>query len=968
MGYSWSAVRFGQEHIGALVQNRYSLVTQQRGRVLGPAYQAHDHKESEEVFLKLFVRWPKQEVLQEALGRWVQWGQFSPDGTMEAWGPRKITLGRDNRGTFLVAPWIDGWSVNDRWTQDAEPSVAEMVNLLLSALEALNALHGQGLLHGGLRPSQILRRVEGSIALLRPGLDLFVAPTLQTDRDRWALTRAARAQTWAPEVRDFMDREDAPFPTTSADVFGFGRIIEAALDILPRNLGAPRERLRSVAQQCLRRDPDARPSIDDVVQQVDASVQRHRRPRASPPTSSGSGSVPLRGSVPSPGGEPSDLIPRRRRRPTGYREDPLPQAEVAQKEAGSTLDLDMDTVVVPPIVPSETEGEQIVITQPGDGLVDHPPLFDAPDAIPTAPPDLIEEDFLEPELPEPSERLATDQPPAGPDARFVEQEERPLPRRGGRRGPTSLAADLVPPPSPPDSLQKDWLEAVTFAQYGLVDHATRRLNEILRHDPTHRPAQALLTELTRTKNDPGSAGVIPPDDPFDGPKLVDTEVVDADVPWSNLDRPREPEARQDEKIDLDEGEPPPSADRIRLDGPAGFVPAFDENVQFTVYRPQHLVAKQWSDVLFFAHLSEKRPEAPSESPDPQAQVQRLAAGALGEAVHDYRTGTTDARSAIPRDGTLTIMPAVNGVTFNPPSASFVWSEDVHLTRFRARSDNPGQIHRGLISVFYGAVLVGDVPLALRVEPHDSVTPSSPIVPEDGRRYRRIFASYSRRDLPIVRSFEAFARGLGDRYLIDLLDLRAGEVWTDRLEEMIRTADVFQLFWSSNAMTSVYVLEEVQYALSLGHDIRPVFWEQPLPQDPHRNLPPPALARYHFQYLAPTATESPPSAGSAAGPKLGELPSPLTARTPGAPETSEPGAVRTSAPPTKVLPAPASDVSSSPTASRQVQAAPYGSGPFSIDRMPAAPARSGPSLLMTVLIAFGLSLLIVFLLMIAWFSL
>ncbi|MEL7372352.1 MAG: hypothetical protein AAFN74_25730, partial [Myxococcota bacterium] len=64
-------MRFGQEHIGALVQGRYSIVTQQRSRVLGPAYQAHDHEDSSEVFLKLFLRWPNTEELQANLQAWL---------------------------------------------------------------------------------------------------------------------------------------------------------------------------------------------------------------------------------------------------------------------------------------------------------------------------------------------------------------------------------------------------------------------------------------------------------------------------------------------------------------------------------------------------------------------------------------------------------------------------------------------------------------------------------------------------------------------------------------------------------------------------------------------------------------------------------------------------------------------------------------------------------------------------------
>ena len=107
-----------------------------------------------------------------------------------------------------------------------------------------------------------------------------------------------------------------------------------------------------------------------------------------------------------------------------------------------------------------------------------------------------------------------------------------------------------------------------------------------------------------------------------------------------------------------------------------------------------------------------------------------------------------------------------------------------------------------------------------------------------------------KDKFIVEQFEEFGRSLGDEYLRDLTELRSGEVWSDRLFEMIRAADVFQLFWSKNAMSSAFVSQEWRYALSLGRSnfIRPVYWETPLPEDRQADLPPEELRRLHFQNL------------------------------------------------------------------------------------------------------------------------
>ncbi len=110
---------------------------------------------------------------------------------------------------------------------------------------------------------------------------------------------------------------------------------------------------------------------------------------------------------------------------------------------------------------------------------------------------------------------------------------------------------------------------------------------------------------------------------------------------------------------------------------------------------------------------------------------------------------------------------------------------------------------------------------------------------------------------MVEQFERYAAAMGDRYLRDLVDLRAGEEWNPGLERMIREADVFQLFWSQNSMKSEFCRQEWEYALALNRPnfIRPTYWEQPFPEEPPR-FPPEQLRAKHFQLLGRYITESP----------------------------------------------------------------------------------------------------------------
>src|SRR6185295_13129236 len=177
---------------------------------------------------------------------------------------------------------------------------------------------------------------------------------------------------------------------------------------------------------------------------------------------------------------------------------------------------------------------------------------------------------------------------------------------------------------------------------------------------------------------------------------------------------------------------------------------------------------------------------------------------------------------------------------------------------RARREADGTTARGTVSIYLDSVLVADVSIAIAVKTGALDAPAP--LPDVARPYRRIFASYSHRDAAVVRQFEEYARGFGDRYMRDVIDLRAGEVWDRRLAEMIEDADVFQLFWSWNSMRSPFVRAEWEYAAKMNRDyfVRPVYWETPFPQ---RGSLPTALRSLHFANVgtvvgAPQATVPP----------------------------------------------------------------------------------------------------------------
>ncbi len=286
---------------------------------------------------------------------------------------------------------------------------------------------------------------------------------------------------------------------------------------------------------------------------------------------------------------------------------------------------------------------------------------------------------------------------------------------------------------------------------------------------------------------------------------------------------------------------PPEPDELQV----------DDDVQFTVYRPSAVTPDVWHPFVAFAHRSEPIVLADGRTMRPLEEVEQRAAQLLFDLPSAYESVRTDSDAGLPRGTDLLFEPWVESGAFNPPRQSLRWEEAVHEVHFRLRvpTSADGSRLRGGMRVFAGAVVIGE--LTFRVPVSSEQTAVAAATERDTtRRFRQIFASYSHRDVAVVEAVERYVSATGDRYLIDSESLRSGEVWDERLCRLIDEADIFQLFWSTNAMNSPFVRREWEYALQLGREgfVRPVFWQEPLAADPHRDLPPRELRRLHFSRL------------------------------------------------------------------------------------------------------------------------
>lgn len=283
----------------------------------------------------------------------------------------------------------------------------------------------------------------------------------------------------------------------------------------------------------------------------------------------------------------------------------------------------------------------------------------------------------------------------------------------------------------------------------------------------------------------------------------------------------------------DGGHPEFTPSRPKVSGSADETPRVDENVQFTVYRPKAVQPRKWYPLLAFAHLSERRPDAPPSAPDPLEEVKRQAQRLLADVEAEYQPRGGDAQLAIPAAGELTFIPSMEGVEFKPAACTFTWSADIHSEKFilRAHSRLNGRTAHGRVSVYLGLIRVATIDLAIRVDrrcrapEHRQDTTSGAV---SAQPWRKVFVSYSHHDTAIVEEVEKWGRFWGNDFIRDVEKLRRGEEWSKALARMIEEADEFMLFWSSHSMHSEFVKQEWEHALrqKRARFVCPCYWEEP----------------------------------------------------------------------------------------------------------------------------------------------
>lgn len=113
-----------------------------------------------------------------------------------------------------------------------------------------------------------------------------------------------------------------------------------------------------------------------------------------------------------------------------------------------------------------------------------------------------------------------------------------------------------------------------------------------------------------------------------------------------------------------------------------------------------------------------------------------------------------------------------------------------------------------VSFFVDRICIGVIPVTVRLEASGAAASAeaSLSVP------RRVFISYSSHDRDIALTIARAYERIGVEPFLDVLKIRGGDLWKERLAAEIDRSDAIYLLWSQHAADSEYVRWEVKRAL------------------------------------------------------------------------------------------------------------------------------------------------------------
>jgi hypothetical protein len=312
-------------------------------------------------------------------------------------------------------------------------------------------------------------------------------------------------------------------------------------------------------------------------------------------------------------------------------------------------------------------------------------------------------------------------------------------------------------------------------------------------------------------------------------RIPDDDIAPPKVPTSydstakeEAPLPKPPGAYSFDPVDrLPETEPPVREAVTRTEEPPEAAPAAGlpspENVHFSAYAPPAVTPGMRFLLSIWAYLEKDRKKA------------RKRASQGGR----YREAGYKAPVKLTRGSEVTVYLEIPGFEVASPADTLAWEGEIGNCSFTVGAPEGLATGRypGTALLLVAGVQVGRLGFELEVGAQARGEAELQATLE---RVRTMFASYSTEDRIEVLRFKQGAEAAGVDVFVDVLSMRTGEDWAQRLEREVTSRDRFCLFWSKNASRSEWVEKEWRAAYSA----KGVSYIHPVPLADPRDVPPP----------------------------------------------------------------------------------------------------------------------------------
>ncbi len=289
--------------------SRYVIRARLGAGAMGEVYQAHDERLERDVALKLLPRDKTTDAL--AIERFLR----EAKATSALNHPNIVTvyeISQSEYGHVLAMELVEGWSL--RLVIENKPSLDELVHVGRQLAQALKAAHALGIAHRDIKPENVMLRPDGYVKVLDFGIARLASP-----QDALKPLQLAEVTTVGVVIGTarYMSPEQARGDkiTTATDIFSLGLILfEWAAGRHPYASKFPMEVLRAIMSDeppplarwrvdlpaeleallrtMLAKDPQARPSAEEMARSLSALTQARKAPASALAARPSAGSPP----------------------------------------------------------------------------------------------------------------------------------------------------------------------------------------------------------------------------------------------------------------------------------------------------------------------------------------------------------------------------------------------------------------------------------------------------------------------------------------------------------------------------------------------------------------------------------------------------------------------------------------------------------------------------------------------------